>query len=228
MRMQAARCFGAAKKAILALKNYYQSQLPYISGLLPAQRPNLAFPHPSQYVSLDDGTTHTFKYLSHLHEDKLVFSGTAGNTKICIKFVRRYSKEAHLVCSSLGFAPTLRGFELIPGGWYMVVMDFIDDMYHDLKDSPTKASFEAEVREKVTNLHQAGYVHGDIRNTNIMVKKNGSRGIILVDFDWAGAIGEARYPMNVNDVDIKRPYGAHDNELIMAQHDMLMIDFMFE
>jgi tRNA A-37 threonylcarbamoyl transferase component Bud32 len=132
------------------------------------------------------------------------------------------------MCSSLGFAPALRGFEVIPGGWYIVVMDFIDDEYHDLKDSPAKGSFETEVREKVTSLHQAGFVHGDIRSTNIMVKTNGSPGIMLVDFDWAGVIGEVRYPMNVNNVDIKRPDGAHDNELVMAQHDMLMIDFMFE
>ena len=56
------------------------------------------------------------------------------------------------------------------------------------------------------------------------MKKNGSPGIMLVDFDWAGVIGEVRYPMNVNNVDIKRPDGAHDNELVVAQHDMLMID----
>jgi len=128
----------------------------------------------------------------------------------------------------MGFAPALKGFELIPGGWYVVVMDFIDDLYHDLKDSPAKASFETEVREKVTSLHHAGFVHGDIRSTNIMVKKNSSPGFGN-HANWVGVIGEVvQCPMNVNNVDIKRPDGAHDNELIMAQHDMLMIDFMFE
>jgi tRNA A-37 threonylcarbamoyl transferase component Bud32 len=107
-------------------------------------------------------------------------------------------------------------------------MDFIDDVYYELKNSPAKTSFETEVQEKVTRLHQAGFVHGDIQNTNIMVKKNGSPEIMLVDFDWAGVIGKVRCPMNVNNVDIKRPYGAHDNELIMAQHNILMIEFMFE
>lgn len=138
MRMQAARWLGATKNAILSLQNYYQFKLPSMAALLPTQLPNLMFPHPTQYHSLDDGTICTFKYSSQLHEDKLVFCGTAGNVKICIKFIRRYSKEA-------GFAPTLRGFDLIPGGWYMVVMDFINDVYHDLEDSLTKASFETEV-----------------------------------------------------------------------------------
>jgi serine/threonine protein kinase len=234
MRMQTARCLGATKKAILSLQNYYQFKLPSLAALLPAQLTNLAFPHPIQYLSLDDGTIRTFKYSSQLYEDKLVFCGTVGNDKICIKFVRRYSKEAHLKCSSLGFAPALRGFDLIPGGWYMVVMDFIDDMYHNLEDSlttasfKTKAEFKTEAREKLASLHQGGVAHGDVRPTNIMVKRDGSSGIMLVDFDWAGEIGKVRYPMNVNNVDIKRPHGVHDNELILAQHDMVMIDYMFE
>jgi serine/threonine protein kinase len=177
---------------------------------------------------VDDATTHVFEYVSQLDKDKLVFLATVGGNKICVKFIRQYSKEAHLKCSSLGFAPALRGHDPLPGGWYMVVMDFIDYEFHELADSPVKASYEDEVREKVARLHQAGFVHGDIRTTNIMVKKSGSPGFLLVDFDWAGVIGEVRYPMNVNDVDIKRPYNAHDGELILAQHDMEMIDFMFE
>jgi tRNA A-37 threonylcarbamoyl transferase component Bud32 len=37
-------------------------------------------------------------------------------------------------------------------------------------------------------LHQAGYVQGDIRDANIMVRKDGSLGFMLIDFDWAGEI----------------------------------------
>ena len=225
MRMQTARYLGATKKAILALKEYYKFEL---SALLPAQWPNPVFPHPTTYRSLDDASIHTFEYLSQLRKDKLLFCGAEGIDKVCIKFVRQYSKEAHLKCASLGFAPALRGFELIPGGWYLVVMDFIDDEYHDLKRSPAIASYETEVQEKVTSLHEAGFVHGDIRSVNIMVKKDDSPGIMLIDFDWAGVMGEVRYPMNVNDVDIRRPYGAYDDELITAEHDNIMINYMFE
>lgn len=121
------------------------------------------------------GTIHTFEYLFQLEKNRLLFCGAEGDDKVCIKFVRQYSKEAHLKCASLGFAPALRGFELIPGGWYLVVMDFIDDKYHDLRKSLNIASFETEVQEKVASLHQAGFVHGDIRGVNIMVKKDDSR-----------------------------------------------------
>jgi hypothetical protein len=223
MRMQIARCLGATKKAILALKDYYEFELPHITAL----RPHLAFPHPSKYHSLDGATTHEFKYLSHLDEDKLVFCGAVDNDKICIKFVRRYSMEAHVRCSSLGFAPTLKGFERIPGGWYIVVMDFIEDEYHNLETSPDKASFESEVRVSVESLHEAGFVHGDIRSANIMVKKDGSPGIMILDFDWAGLAGQVKYPMGVNDIDIRRPNGAQDNEFIMVEHDIEMLNYMF-
>ena len=228
MRMSAARYFGAAKKAILALRHYYEHELEALDTLDPHNRPTPTFPHPNQYISLLDSTSHTFKYAAFLDEDKLVFRGRDGYDDICIKFVRRYSKDVHLKCSSLGFAPTLRGFQLIPGGWYMVIMDYVGDTCQELDDSPVKAPFLTEVREKVVSLHQAGYVHGDIRTTNIMVKKNGGPGIFLIDFDWAGVIGEARYPMNVNREGITRPDGVCDGELIIADHDMKMVDIMFK
>src|ERR1700732_1646428 len=81
----------------------------------------------NKYISLLDSTGHAFKYAAFLDEDKLIFRGRDGGDDICIKFVRRYSKDAHLKCASLGFAPTLRGFQSIPGEWYMVIMDYIDD-----------------------------------------------------------------------------------------------------
>ena len=224
---RAARYFGAGKKAIYALKHYYQHTLPSINNLQPEDRPNPAYPYQTEYTSLKDSSKHRFKYICKLHEDKLIFRAIRmrGND-ICIKFVHQYSRDVHLKCSALGFAPTLHGFESLPGGWYMVVMDFVDGTYELLEDSPFKLSFSTEVGEKLASLHQAGYVHGDIRATNIMVKKNGEQGIMLLDCDWAGVIGEIRYPMNVNVTDVRRPEGAIDKQLILAKHDMAMISYM--
>jgi serine/threonine protein kinase len=196
--MRAARYLGAMKKAISALLHYYEHELGVINIPDPHNQPTPSFPHPNQYDSLLDSTTHAFQYhdIAPLTDEKLIFRGKENNEDICIKFVRQYSKDAHLKCSSLGFAPTLRGFQSIPGGWYMVIMDYIDNTYEELEDSHTKGSFVTEIREKVASLHQAGFVHGDIRTTNIMVKKSGEEGILLIDFDWAGVIGDVRYPMN--------------------------------
>lgn len=94
----------------------------------------------------------------------------------------------------------------------MVVMDLLGDDYDLLSDVGDRAPFCKKLKTETVELHQRGFVHGDIRPTNIMVKKSGESGIMLLDFDWAGAIGEARYPMNVNMQDIQRPEGAVDHD----------------
>ncbi|KAJ7639135.1 hypothetical protein FB45DRAFT_739360, partial [Roridomyces roridus] len=38
-------------------------------------------------------------------------------------------------------------------------------------------------------------VHGDLRPENILVHENGS--VRVVDFDWAGKVGEVHYPYNL-------------------------------
>ena len=109
----------------------------------------------------------------------------------------------------------------------MIVMDAITDEF-SLLDSPTASLYEP-IKEKVVALHQRGYVHGDLRDTNLMVRKDGAPEIILFDFDWAGEIGKVRYPINVNrGPDLLRPDGAYDGELITAEHDMEMLDIMFQ
>jgi hypothetical protein len=60
-----------------------------------------------------------------------------------------------------------------------------------------------------------------------MVKKDGSQGSKLVDFDWSGRISEVRYPMNVYRGDcLKRPEEAENGRLIRADHDIWMLKAM--
>jgi serine/threonine protein kinase len=160
---------------------------------------------------------------------KLLFTAeTTDDERVCVKFVRHYSKDVHKFCASKGFAPRLGGFEELPGGWHMVVMEMIADDYCRLMDFPPPYSHYDDIIEKLTSLHQENYVHGDVRNTNIMVKKDGSRGFKLVDFDWSGRIGEVRYPMNVYQGQrLWRPHEAEDGQLIKADHDIEMLKTMF-
>jgi len=55
--------------------------------------------------------------------------------------------------------------------------------------SPTPRAFPSNLTLSKFSLFQLSE-SGDIRTTNVMVKKTGEPGIILLDFDWAG--------MNVN------------------------------
>jgi thiamine kinase-like enzyme len=89
--------------------------------------------------------------------------------------------------------------------------------------------FETNLRDAVisavTTLHQGNFVHGDIRDVNLMVRNEwkldgGAKNIKLIDFDWAGPVGITRYPANVNYEEIKRPEGAWDGQLITKEHDI--------
>ena len=60
--------------------------------------------------------------------------------------------------------------------------------------------FTTEVQEKVRFLHDAGFVHGDIRRMNIVIKKNGKAGTHLTDFDWTGRIGTTTYPITIKEM----------------------------
>lgn len=49
-----------------------------------------------------------------------------------------------------------------------------------------------EVREAVNQLHEAGFSHGDLSQSNVMKNKHGA--IVLIDFGYAGKIGTQTPP----------------------------------
>jgi hypothetical protein len=47
-----------------------------------------------------------------------------------------------------------------------------------------------------------------------------SNKVWVIDFDWSGKEGEARYPFGMNHMDIAWPKGASDGELMKQDHDL--------
>jgi hypothetical protein len=224
MNESLARHFGAFKAAILSLEQCYDAlKNPTLLENLDPQ-----FPDPRMYRSLETKATVNFKYLRQIDEKKLLFVGENDNgERICIKFVRRYSQTVHEKCAQMGIAPKLRGFEDIGAGWKMVIMDALDEEYQPFDKRTLPVGADEYLRERLVELHQANFVHGDVRDVNIMVRKDGKPGFMLVDFDWSGIIGEARYPINVNKVDLWRPDDVSDGMVIKAEHDMAMLEYIF-
>lgn len=118
----------------------------------------------------------------------------------------------------------------------MVVMDYVGDTHEELADVPepkptgaAKKKIIDEIREKVRSLHEAGFAHPDFRNVNVMVKKNGGDVILIIDFDWAGKINEARYPMdaNINMRNANLPREGVDGPLITPGQDIYMADCIY-
>ena len=224
LRTMAACHLSAFKKATLALENYYRSEpLVNRASYQPSSHSQI-FPYQTYFTSLADSKTHHIEYVSQPNSDKLLFFGKLSDGHdICIKFTRRYSQEAHSFCSSIRAAPELLGFQPIVGGWFMVVMDLIADCLEFHESSPNPKILD-DLQDILSRLHGEGFVHGDIRDTNIMVLEGGER-LMLVDFDWAGKVGEVRYPMNVYRGErLWRPDGACGGELITAEHDIQMLE----
>jgi len=231
MQCTVARNLCAMKKAIHALRLYYNSPLPRP----PVPAPNLVFPHPTFYFTSPDSQEQAIVYEDKF-ENRLLFSGkelNAEGRKICIKFVRSYSMDAHAFCASKGHAPTLLGHRDLPGGWLMIVMEQLDSNYIPLHQCsfPTdsaKAMLVDRIQEAIYMVHREGYVHGDLREANIMVNQHHTtHKFMIIDWDWSGAIQVARYPMHVNQ-EVMRPEGAIDGKLILPEHDMKMLDYIRE
>ena len=75
-------------------------------------------------------------------------------------------------------------------------------------------------------LHEAGYVHGDIQDTNIMALENDPKKFVFIDFNWAGKVGKVQYPVGVNFTEIIRPFCACDGELINIYDDEFMFHWL--
>ena len=90
---------------------------------------------------------------------------------------------------------------------------------------------QAQVRAKLELLHQGGFVHGDVRDVNVLVRNEGapagSPDILIVDWDWAGRAGEVVYPRNIN-TQLARPEEALAAEVIKAEHDVWMADRLLD
>jgi len=234
MQVMVARTFGALKIASEKIAKLYSQSIPRLA----AEDKSLGCPYPRSYTH-SSSRIQEFSYNGTQRlKDQLIFFGEMigdeAGSKICIKFVRYYSREAHDFCASKGHAPKLIAYEPLAGGWNMVIMDALDigdvqrpGSYRPL--SQTGASVRQPLKKAITSLieelHNGGYVHGDLRDTNLFVGDN--KPFMLLDFDWAGPIETARYPIHVNREGILRPHGAWDGEKILVQHDLDMLKYLF-
>ena len=76
----------------------------------------------------------------------------------------------------------------------MVIMDALDEEY---KEDALPVDTREHIRAGLVKLRQARQAHGDVRDINIMVRKDGKPGFMFVDFDWAGVVGKAHWRTTV-------------------------------
>ena len=148
MRTSLARHLAAFRMAVGKLETYYRD----LPTPPPTPLQGELLPYPSSFTSLLDRTLQNFDYVKRVMDDKLLFLGQMpDNRTICIKFVRRYSNEAHKCCAQLGFAPQLFGFESLPGGWFMVIMDWLgSDKWCPLNEITMTQNDVAALKSNIT------------------------------------------------------------------------------
>ena len=100
----------------------------------------------------------------------------------------------------------------------MVVMDFGDGTS---PDALTRAQF-AEVKTAVMLLHSMNLVFGDLRLPNILLKDGK---VMIIDFDWCGKAGDARYPAELNlDRELGWPPGVQPGSIMQKELDLFMLE----
>ncbi len=184
----------------------------------------------------DNGQETSFTYDEQLDEHKMIFSATVdqpGSGECIVKFTRQYSEAAHNYLASRGLAPRIWKCIRISADWTAVVMD--KSKYHVLYDFWLCEAYQDKVKHKVMSiaqtLHEGGFVHGDIRDVNLLIDlaslASDDVTVHLIDFDWAGCVGETKYPIGINCDTVRRPEGVKGGELTTEQHDDEMVSYLF-
>lgn len=248
-----AKVFTSLSHARDTLDVYYQGILDSIAvpatPTAPADQPprprRCFFPHPTKFRERNSTEFTEFEYVDVPDESSVnvtffakIKSESSGR-ELVIKFVDRYGLEAHETLANEGMAPRLLYCGSLDGtnddrdgggegrlecGLYigplrMVVMDRIE-----WEDTWPEDARE-QVRKAIDLLHDEGFVFGDLRSPNVLFSKGK---VFLIDFDWAGKVGEARYPSGLSTQAVW-PAEASDlvRTLIKPEHDDFMLDRLF-
>jgi hypothetical protein len=174
------------------------SVIPTVARRFPAVTRLRKYPLSNEYLSFE---IQSF-FPERLPNRLLYIAETPGPNKqlVVVKFARKYSIELHDCCARLGHAPTILAFERLPGGWCAVAMRYVDSGV-PIAQSPLLSThrqrWKDQLQTLMNNFHGQDLVHGDPRVPNIVCE---GESVLLLDFDWGGRVGEARYPTwNLND-----------------------------
>ncbi|RPD55559.1 hypothetical protein L226DRAFT_614727 [Lentinus tigrinus ALCF2SS1-7] len=228
----------AGERALAALRVALHSLRDRYSNIVDERVPRADFPFRDYYKD-SDHNVHSFTYERDIDKKRVFRVIDKNGTPLCVKFSKR-------------FAPALRAVNKVHD-WIMIVMEDKTAQYSNTmwdvkhrKDAPEKGkgkgkekakpavSMEAaleQVRTKLGVLHDGGFVHGDLRDVNVLLRNDDAPAdcpdILLIDWDWAGVAGKVVYPRGIN-TQLRRPDGALAAEEIKAEHDVWMVNNLLE
>ncbi|KAI0704761.1 hypothetical protein C8Q76DRAFT_603626, partial [Earliella scabrosa] len=149
---------------------------------------------------------------------------------VLVKFTPTYCGAAHQLLAASNYAPALLycgplyGDDVpVPARMQAVVMEIVP---HGEVEWPYTTEETCQmIRAAVNLLHEHGMVHGDLRPQNVFMDVT-AKAVRIIDFDWAGKEGEARYPGDLSPR-VQWPPGARPGGLITRAHDLYWLDKVF-
>ena len=216
LMVQAAKCFAAIRKALPSLRSFYEAL-----DKQAMQQQELTRQLENPYATSFIGSQGSAQPLYNEKLSRTCFKAPLDSQEglVLVKFCKSYSKDAHICLSSHGYAPNLVAMASLTDGWLMVIMEFVNMCLWDEAPKKPVAALEAAVHL----LHQAGFVHGDLRSNNIFVLAESVR---VIDFEWAGVVGQSAYPLFMNHTDLTWLDGARDGQPIKQEHDLYWLKLL--
>ena len=156
----------------------------------------------------------------------LVFRRHDGSYHKYLRATESYGADAHDWCAAQGYAPTFSAVDLCPS-WRRIEMSNTNankqhwTLAHGVTDPAVRAVILVAVQQVLFKMHNAGFVHGDVRAGNVLYRAEedgmGSMRVMLIDFDSAGRAGTARY--SILPFSIAYAPAAVPGGLVTAEHD---------
>ena len=212
------RILKALKHAIEKIKAYYRNVIQNTN--------NSRYPTFQSFNK--DNIEYTIEYTETIkpHMFKGIITNDE-NKEVIIKFVKQYSSEAHQFMHDKEYAPELIFHaEKIEGTctqYTAIVMEYIPDarsLDELLLEEDEQYRISTCCIEALKVMHEDGYCHGKISSKSIFGKfQDGRIKILIVNYEWAGRQGEARYPLSA---DI--PEGVQPGDLITQEHNEKQLD----
>lgn len=221
MLLRTACMLKALKIALNDLEIFYD-QLSHDSNIQLNQQTSSPFPYISKMSigQIVANIIYVKKLDRYVYQAKMEYDNGSPSQHVIVKFAKRYSEICHRTCQGLGIAPRLFACKWIPGGWCVVIMEQLME-YGSLSVQDKKLSIQKKAVESAKKMHNQGFVHGDMRLSNLMVGPNDS--VKIIDFDWSGKVGEAVYPPLLNpEIDWHPDVKA--GAKILPAHDLYMLD----
>jgi Phosphotransferase enzyme family len=214
--LQARLCM-ALRLGCAGLKTFYDGA----KSLPVNDQATFPYPRRAKIGGVDMECTH-MECLGGRAARKMVFLAKRSNNdgRVVVKFTDRYSEAVHRELAHAGLAPALHDVQEV-SGLQMVVMDYVGfaRTWDSRKDRDIQA-LKDQLKRVLEVLENNGFVHGDLRAANILVKDTGE--ISILDFEWAGKAGEVIYH-KIPNPDLRWPRGAELGAPITVAHDQFMI-----